>query len=209
MKRLLVISALLAVALAIPVAVAAPAYAKGATDVVVSGPGIDEVRLGYTRRTDDVDVGSLAEVSGIYLIYGAAIATHDPGLTRAELGPRYQLTWYQGSSVMSVSHVYPFASQGAWMHIPYEQRGWVRGGRDLEDAMVELGATPPRSEASEDSGASTGPTAVGSGSRTGVEPVETASSLPEAGLAGLAAVAVLLVVTGVWTVRRRRTPQPA
>jgi len=212
MKRLLVISALLALALAVPVTVAAPTYAKGATDVVVSGPGIDDVRLGYTRRMDDVDVGSLAEVSGIYQIYGAAITTDDPGLTTAELGPRYELTWYGGDQVMVVSHVYPFTSQGAWLNIPHEQGGWVRGGPDLEDAMVTLGARPPTVS---DWTAPTGVTDPKGGATTDESaaaangsPDDPSSALPTVAVGGVAAGVLLLLTAGAWLVRRRRPPQP-
>ena len=58
MKRLLLVPFLLLTALAVPVTVAAPAHAKGATKVVVEGPGMETVKLRlYTRRTDDVDLG--------------------------------------------------------------------------------------------------------------------------------------------------------
>ncbi|MGH3346789.1 MAG: hypothetical protein ACRDO4_07385 [Nocardioides sp.] len=222
MKRLRVLPrvlpALLIAALAVPVTVAPPAHAKGATHVVVSGPGIGDVRLGWTRRMDDVDVGSLAEVSGIYLILGAGIATDDPGLTKAELGPRYELTWYAGSTVLAVSHVYPFTTQSAWMRIPHEQGGWVRGGPALERAMVELGAVRPGDGAK--AGVSTSSTTVGpssaamgsdssASSPAGAEQVAPSPSVPVAGVAGLATLALLMVAAAVWMVRRRRTPQPA
>lgn len=204
MKRLPTMLLSLLVALAAPVVLAPTAYAKGATSVVVSGPGIADRSLGYTRRTDDVDVGALAEASGIYLIYGAAVASDDPGLTEAELGPRYVLTWYTGSMVMSVSHVYPFAANGAWTHLPDEDGGWVRGGPTLERAMADLGATRPQRHAAP--GVSTSSTVVGSGSRTEVEPVETSTStLKVAGAVGVAGL-LLLIGAGARFLWRRRTP---
>ena len=119
MKRLLLVPFLLLTALAVPVTVAAPAHAKGATKVVVEGPGMETMKLRlYTRRTDDVDLGSLSEVTGIYGIFGSGQYTEAPDLTEAELGPRYVLTWYQASEVMAVSHVYPFAEGGAWAVVP-------------------------------------------------------------------------------------------
>lgn len=196
---------ILLAAVVLSVAASPPAMAKGATSVTISGPGIEDRSLGYTRRLDDVDVGSLAEVSGIYLIYGAVIASDDPGLTKAELGPRYILTWYQGRTVMAVSHIYPFTTQGAWAHLPYEQSGWVRGDPDLEQALVELGANRPQAGA--EAGVSTNSTAVGSGSRTEVEPVEASpSTVSVAGRSWMAGAAVLAVLGyGAWLVRRRRT----
>jgi hypothetical protein len=208
MKRLLLVPCLLLTVLAVPVTVAAPAHAKGATDVVVSGPGIDDVKLGYTRRMDDVDVGSLAEVSGIYMIYGSGAAGDDPGLTTAELGPHYVLTWYAADTVMTVSHVYPFTPQGAWMHIPDDDGGWVRGGPVLHDAMVELGATRPVGEKpaeSTDAAATT----------SDDQPAAAASSTDDSSSGSGAVTGVLvasiglLLAAGAWLVRRRRTLQPA
>lgn len=219
MKRLLglsrVVPVLLLATLAVPVTVAAPAHAKGATDVVVSGPGIHDVRLGWTRRKDDVDAGSLAELSGIYQIYGAAIATDDPGLTRAELGPRYRLTWYQGTTVMVVSHVYPFTTQSAWHRIPHEDGGWIRGGPGLEQAMVRLGATPPRAGSA--GSADSGHAASSAADDTTDPPAAAAVTSPEDPTSGtspvtpaaVGTVVVLLIAAGVWLARRRRTVQPA
>jgi hypothetical protein len=214
MKRLLLVPCLLLTALAVPVTVAAPAHAKGATKVVVEGPGMETVKLRlYTPRTDDVDLGSLSEVSGIYGIFGSGQYGDAPDLSRAELGPRYDLTWYQASDVMAVSQVYPFAEGGAWTLVPEGQTlygepiqtGWWHAGSPLEDAMVDLGATPPTAEdpaetadsASDDQPAaaasSTDDASSGSGAVTGV----------------LAAGIGLLLAAGAWLVHRRRTLQPA
>ena len=203
MKRLLLLPMLLGSVVVVG-STSPPAYAKGATDVVVSGPGIPEVSLSYTQRTDDVDVSSLAEASGIYLIYGAGIAEDDPGLTRAELGPRYRLTWYVAGTVMADSDVYPFARSGAWTHIPADD-DWIRGGPGLERAMVELGAAYPEPDAEPQVLASTA--AVGSASPTEVEPVaastSTVSFAGQAAWPGLAAL-VALVAGAAWYRRHRR-----
>ncbi len=55
MKRLPVLLTTLLAVLAAPVVLAPPAVAKGATDVVVNGPGIEDRSLGHTRRMDDVE----------------------------------------------------------------------------------------------------------------------------------------------------------
>ena len=206
MNRLPVLLTSLLAVLVVPVVAAPPAVAKGATDVVVTGPGVDQVDLGFTRDRTDVDVGSLSETSGIYGIFGSGEFVERPDLTADELGPRYDLTWYEGSDVLATSHVYPFAEGGAWSDVPEGQRvwgvdlagGWWHGGAALERQLVDLGAEPPAA-----AGVSTGSTDVGSGPGTGDEPVGTAgSSLPVAGIAGLAALAALLV-GGAWLVRRR------
>lgn len=203
MTKLLLLPLLLAVTV-LPVTTSPPAYAKGATGVVVTGPGITERSLDYTRRKNDVDVGSLAEVSGIYLIYGGAIAADNPRLTEAELGPRYVLTWYQSSTVLAVSHVYPFAANGALAHIPHEQGGWVRGGPALARAMVELGAVPLQDDAAV--AVSTGSTGVGSAAATQVDALETSAvgADERAWWVGLPLLAVL--VAGGWLVRHRAGP---
>lgn len=214
MRRLVVL--LLAL---LPLAVAPPAVAKGATEVVVTGPGIDDVSLGYTRDETDVDLGSLSETSGIYGIFGDGQFAGRPDLTDDELGPRYDLTWYQGSDLLATSHVYPFAEGGAWAQVSTGQRvydldlagGWWHGGTALEAQLVALGAEPPAgagvSTGSTDVGSGStdvgaGSTDVGAGSPTDEAAAPAESSVPVAGIAGLAAVAMLLG-GGAWLLRRR------
>ncbi len=217
MKRLLLVPLLLLTALAVPMTLAAPAHAKGATKVVVEGPGIEPVKLRmYTRRTDDVDLGSLSEVSGIYGIFGSGTYGDGPDLTAAELGPRYDLTWYQAGEVMAVSQVYPFAEGGAWTVVPKGQTlygepiqtGWWHAGTPLEDAMVDLGATPPLVE-------EPAKTADSEATTSDDQPAAAASSTDDSSSGSgavtgvLAAGVALLLAAGAWLVHRRRTLQPA
>jgi hypothetical protein len=217
MKRLLLVPFLLLTALAVPVTVAAPAHAKGATKVVVEGPGMEPVKLRmYTRRTDDVDLGSLSEVSGIYGIFGSGTYGDAPDLSKAELGPRYDLTWYQASDVMAVSQVYPFAEGGAWTLVPEGQTlygeaiqtGWWHAGTPLEDAMVDLGATPPAAEDPAET-ADSGTTASDDQPAAAASSTDDSSSGSGAVTGVLAAGIGLLLAAGAWLVRRRRTLQPA
>lgn len=152
MQRLLLTPLVLVAVLGVTVAAPAPALAKGASSVTVTGPGVVARSITYTQAPDDVDLDSLAEASGIYGIFGAGDFVARPELSAAELGPRYVLTWYQGpSQVLAVSHVYPFAEGGAWAHVPRGQRlfgestraGWSHGGAALERAMVRAGAVEP------------------------------------------------------------------
>lgn len=151
MTRWLLIPLVLVAALGITVATPTPALAKGATSVTVTGPGLGPRSFGYTRAGHDVDLGTLAEASGIYGIFGSGRFVERPTLSKAELGPRYVLTWHQDRPVMAVSHVYPFARGGAWAHVPARQQlwghtlhsGWWKGGRALERALVRLGADAP------------------------------------------------------------------
>ncbi len=200
--------AVLLAVVVVPLATSPPAYAKGATAVVVSGPGVDEVKLRYTRDGTDVDVNSLAEASGLYQLYGSSLATEDPGLTDAELGPRFVLTWHVHRMRMATTHVYPFAAGGAWAHILDEDGGWVRGGPDLEQAMVELGAGAPKVK----TGAAlvapsvTAP-APAAAAAASPETETSSASVPAGGVAGLTGLLLLGGVTA-WWLRHRRTAQP-
>ncbi len=215
MRRPLAIPALLTLVLAVLLAVAGPASAKGATSVTVVGPGIPKLTVDHwTEPDEDVDLGMLSEVSGIYGIFGDGSLGDAPSLTKGELGPRYVLTWYEASKVMAVSHVYPFAVGGAWTEIPAGQRlwgeplrsGWWHGGDALRDAMVELGATDTAraSGPTSDTDLSDGVTAAAA------LPPDTGSSdssWPTAG-AVVALVGICAVAITVWLLRRRRTSPP-
>ncbi|WP_432478872.1 hypothetical protein [Nocardioides sp. GXQ0305] len=212
MRRLLTLLSLLLAILAVP-ATTAPAFAKGATEVTVTGPGIDDRRLGFTQRTDDVDVGSLSEAAGIYGIFGDGQLGDHPDLTSADLGPRYTLSWYEGDTLMIVSHAYPFAEGGAWAEVPDGQRlwgeplaaGWWAGGTELTRQLVSLGATEPAGAADPVDGADAAvaaesPPATPPTSSPGLALVVTGSAV----LVGLG----LLAGTG-WWFRRRRGLHPA
>lgn len=131
----------------LPLVLPAPAEAKGATDVVVTGPGIERVHLGYQRSAQGVSFEDLTEATQVYGIFGDQF-TIRPDLTAAELGPAYELRWKVGRDPMMVSRVYPFAEGGAWAFVPRGQEtwevrlegGWWRGGDELEALMVALGA---------------------------------------------------------------------
>lgn len=211
MRRPLLIPALLTFTLALLLAVAAPASAKGATSVTLDGPGIPDITVDHwTQPDEDVDLGTLSEVSGIYGIFGDGSLGDAPNLTEAELGPRYLLTWYEGSKVMAISHVYPFAAGGAWTEVPSGQRlwgetlrsGWWHGGDPLREAMVQLGAEgdAPASaavtgtEASDDVTAALAPPPDAGSS---------GSSWPTAGAVALVGMCALILT--VWVLRRRRT----
>ena len=211
MRRHLTLLCLLLAALAVPATVASPALAKGATSVTVSGPGIDERTVGFPRRTDDVDVGSLAGASNIYGIWGDGQFGDRPDLTADELGPRYVLTWYEADARMVVSHVYPFAEGGAWAEVPDGQRlwgepvetGWWHGGSELSRQLTELGATAPAAAVTDDTaGTDQAAGAIGTPAPTG--PSSSGLSLVTTGSAVLAGLALL--AGSVWWLRRRRTP---
>lgn len=221
MRRPLAIPTLLTVVLAVLLAAAGPASAKGPTSVTVVGPGIPKLTVDHWTEPDedeDVDVGTLSEVSGIFGIFGDGSLGDAPSITKAELGPRYVLTWYEVDQVMAVSHVYPFAAGGAWTEIPPGQRlwgetlrsGWWHGGDALRDAMVALGAVDPGSAGD------TAGDAAGDKDSTSDEVTAAGTLPPDAGSSGgwwptagavVAAVGVCAVFAG-WVLRRRRTSSP-
>ena len=210
MRRLPTLLLLLLAVVVVPATTADPALAKGATEVTVSGPGIDDQTLGFTRRTSDVDVGSLAEATNNYGIWGDGTFVHRPRLTADQLGPRYTLTWYEGEVRMVVSHVYPFAEDGAWAEVPDGQRlwgepvetGWWHGGTALEEQLVSLGAPTPAGDggdAAADAGAAAGAVDV-----QAPTPPASSPGLPLVAT-GSAVVAGLAMLAGaVWWARRRR-----
>jgi hypothetical protein len=126
--------------------------AKGPTDVVVSGPGVDDVHLTYTEPIDDVDAGTLGDVSQLYDVWSPGKLGPAPDLSADQLGPRYVLNWSgdphgDGNDDIVVQHAYPFAEGGAWIEfLPGQEMygapiasGWVQAPR-LRTEMVELGA---------------------------------------------------------------------
>ncbi len=148
MRRLLVLLlAPLALLVGMLVALAPPTSAKGATDVVVTGPGMARVHLGYGRSHEQVRFEDLTESTQIYGIFGDQFGDR-PDLTDAELGPAYDLSWREGREETIVSRVYPFAEGGAWGYVPDGQQiygvaaagGWWHGGDELEQQLVALGA---------------------------------------------------------------------
>lgn len=208
MRRLLVLLLVL-----LPLTLAAPASAKGATSVTISGPGIEYVVLDFTRSPSDVDVGTLSEASGIHGIFGAGTFVPRPTLSVAELGPRYVLRWDAGEP-MAVSHVYPFAQGGAWAEVPTGQEvwgtrlagGWWHGGAALERAMRTLGASHHEPDLA--AGGSIGAGTVGPGSRPAAAPSAASATPPGGAGAGwlvAAAVLVVLVAGGAGLLQRRRS----
>jgi len=127
--------------------------AKGPTDVVVSGPGVDDVHLTFTEPVNDVDSGTLSDAAQVFDMWSPALLGPAPDLSAEELGPRYVLTWsggeYGGADGADtvIQHAYPFAEGRGWVRfLPGQElwgepvaAGWVRAPR-LRAELVELGA---------------------------------------------------------------------
>lgn len=131
------------------VATTAPAYAKGAQDAAVKGPGLE-----HTVRLGARELGPLVRTAGLYRSVfhepGSAVSAARPA---GRLGPRYTVTYgwlvAQGTTEPIRQFVYPFASGGALAFTPPKQRvgsmtepldgGWYRGGSELRALLVSLG----------------------------------------------------------------------
>jgi hypothetical protein len=215
MKRRLVLAGLVFVGAAIAFTPAPPAWAKGATQAVITGPGISKpITLAPSsagQSTYDPHLEKLAESSGFYLgVWGGRIKgpgrllAHQPA---GDLGPRYTITYtmlpVHGKIDDIAQYVYPFAEPRPITFMPSEQTywgknttvgAWYAAHLDLKRMLVSLGlpATVP----------ATAPVSV-SGS-SGSDPGGRGSAI-----LALAVVAVLFASTAVFAWRRREHPSVA
>lgn len=199
------------------------AQAKGPTDVVVSGPGIDDVHLTFTEP-EDVDSGTLGDASRLYDMWSPGRLAPAPDLTAEQLGPEYELTWSARHGMDApetvVQLAYPFAEGGGWIYFPGGQElwgsplatGWVRTPR-IEGQLVALGARDERPApalaasappAAADSPVATEPTNTGPTSTGPTSTEQDSRSAYDVAVPAGALAAGVLVVAGVLIVRRRQ-----
>ena len=164
MKLRIIVVAAIVVGVAL---VPAAAWAKGAKDVTITGPGLHKpVHVENTAGPKIVEVNRLAEATG--LLY-AAFRTRPSPMTAArpagKLGPRYRAVYElyaaEGKVVVVRQDLYPFAAAGFVSHTPpgqpvFErtaQSGWYvtadsfstgLNGRSATAMLVALGATDRR-----------------------------------------------------------------
>lgn len=189
--------------------------AKGPTDVVASGPGVDDVHLTYTARTDDVDAGTVGDASRLYDMWSPGRLGPPPDMSADELGPRYVLIWSgdahgTGEDVV-VQHAYPFAEGGGWVEFLPDQEmygapiaaGWVQTPR-LRRELVELGAVAetPQPALAEADPSATAADVPASSSAPDEDEDDAWSTYRVAVPAGALLAGVL--VAGVLVARRRR-----
>lgn len=193
---------------------APPGQAKGPTDVEASGPGIDDVHLSWTERTDDVDAGTLGNASQLHHMWSPALLGPAPDLSADELGPLYVLRWTTGAHGgedgpdIVVQHAYPFAEGGAWVEFPTEQEmydapigaGWIQAPR-LRRELVALGAVADATQPGRAEPASS----VTTSDASGRSPTDQDDGWSSSGVAVPAGVLLAVaVVAGVIVARRRR-----
>ncbi len=161
MMRLLVLATIGALALAL--ALAAPALAKGPSEAKISGPGIKggaaTLKSGGGDPSSGTPLGALADEGGFYP--GAYGQSPDPMVRtrpRGDLGPKYEVRYRvpgpNGRVDTIRQDLYPYAANGPVTYMKPGQTfwgdmkthgGWYLGARDLKARLVEAGlpASPP------------------------------------------------------------------
>jgi hypothetical protein len=162
--RILVVAAVVVGVALVP----ATAWAKGAREVTITGPGIHgPVRLENTADGPEVvDVNRLAEATGLFdAAFGAAPTRMTDTRPRGKLGPRYRAVYGflvgQDEVVPIRQDLYPFAAAGFVSHTPRGQQlfqqtvqsGWYVttdsydtgiDGKSATEMLVALGARDHR-----------------------------------------------------------------
>jgi hypothetical protein len=214
MKRRLVLAGLVFMGTAL--AAAPAAWAKGATQALITGPGLSQpITLAPSMSSGQSiypQLEKLAESSGFYQgmwggrVRGAGRVLADP--PAGGLGPRYTITYtmmpVRGKTDEIVQYVYPYAEPRPVTFMPPGQTYWGKDSTvgawyqaahvDLKQMLVSLGlpAAAPTTAPVRADGAS------GSGSG-GSSPV----------ILALVVIAVLLALAAVVTWRRREHPSVA
>lgn len=150
----------LALALAVPPLVlagvlgfASPAYAKGPTDLVIYGPGLDgPIKVGSEEGRRPPLMSDVLEASGgAQSIYETSVR-RDPEPPAGELGPRYTLVFSDSGGILLVQDVYPFAAAGpvsytlpgqiVWGELRISS-GWYQTPEVLRGHLMKLGVPTP------------------------------------------------------------------
>jgi hypothetical protein len=139
-----------AVALALVVALAGPAQAKGIQSATISGPGLDEP---IEFSPPDGDGGDLAALTAVWEAMPGQPQTpvFMEEAPTGQLGPRYRITWRLLTGPDEVTairqDVYPYAYGGPLVHTPAGQQifgqstpgGWRDAPVALSDRLRALG----------------------------------------------------------------------
>jgi hypothetical protein len=142
-KHRVLVSLLLATAACVLLPTAASA--KGATQVVLEGPGLDRpIRLNGAPMNTDLPT-MLIGMTGI-------AGSQNTSAPTERLGPRYVATFtFTGQKARIRIQLYPFAEGGPLVHTEREQTlygteltsGWQRADDRLDSFLVSLGAPAP------------------------------------------------------------------
>ena len=165
MRRGTCIAALACVA---ALAVPAVAYAKGASEATIAGPGLerDGIVLSSDRGANPTPGSALARFARAAGFSSALFSQPGP-LQRdrptGDLGARYTITYTlpgpSGEMYELRQHLYPYAAGGPLVYTPAGQRiwarppttaGWFRAGPNLKPLLDEIGVpASPRAGSAE------------------------------------------------------------
>jgi len=206
-------------ALALLLAVAPAALAKGASAATIKGPGLDRPisLLGLGEPGADTELAKLSDQAGLFVaMFGdSGVAGQLAGAPPGDLGPRYTITYAvpgDGGTFTVVQDLYPYTAGGPVTHARPGQPlwggqrvvgGWFRGPATLLPMLVSLGL-PSKAPVAQ-TVASTAPATSTAAATSAVRASGSGGSWAGAGAAG-AGAAVLLVAGGlaVRSVRQRR-----
>jgi hypothetical protein len=239
LRRFIVLTSLAAgTAIAVTAAVAAPAFAKGATRASITGPGlarpvtISAQGGGEALPGQGDALSSLAEQSGLFtVLFGPGNGGPDgpsplrtpPGA--ASLGPMYTVTYTVPGVTPAPGQVngqirqalYPRAADGPVIYTlpgqqgfgqPLQATGWFRGTPRLTATLARLGIPPGASRPSARSSVAPVPSAPA----PAAAPKPRARTTPAWLIATIAsAVAIAIAGTALWLRRHSRpaTDRPA
>lgn len=223
-RRFIVLTLLPAgMALAITAAVATPALAKGATQAIITGPGLAHPRIvsaqGEALPGQGDPLSTLAQQTGLFtVLFGSASGMPDaPSALRtppaASLGPKYTVTYTvpgvtpgPGQAIGQIrQNLYPRAAGGPVIYTPPGQQGfgqplqasgWLRAAPRLTATLTRLGVPAGTSLPSTQRSATTAPSAA----------PKTAGTTAPAWLIATIVSAVAVAVAGIvlWLRRRSR-----
>jgi hypothetical protein len=232
LRRFIVLTLLAAgTAIAVTAAVAAPAFAKGATRASITGPGLASPvtvsAQGEALPGQADPLSSLAEQTGLFtVLFGAGSGTRDEPSplrtppTTASLGPKYTVTYTvpgvtaePGQADGQIrQYLYPRAAGGTVIYTPPGQQGfgqplqatgWLRGTPQLTATLTRLGLRADASLPSAPGFAASVPAAA---------PASDDTTAPAWLIATIvSAVAIAIAGTALWLCRRSRpaTDRPA
>jgi hypothetical protein len=212
-------------ALALLLAAAPAALAKGASAATIRGPGLERpIGLrGLGEPGTDTRLANLSDQTGLFAVMfgdgnGGQLSDQPPG---GDLGPRYTITYTvpgDDTTFPVVQDLYPYAAGGPVTHARPGQRlwagqqvvgGWFRGPATLLPMLVSLGL-PSRAPTASAAAAASPPATA----RAAATAAPTAKVPPgddgRGWWLGAGAGALLLVGAGGMATRslRRRRPSP-
>jgi hypothetical protein len=213
----------LALALAVPTLVlagvlgfASPAYAKGPTDLVIYGPGLDRpIMVGPEEDRKPPLVPDVLDASGgAQSIYQTPVQ-RDPEHPAGELGPRYTLVFTEPGGILLVQDVYPFALAGPLSYtLPGQivwgdlriSPGWYQAPEALRAHLMKLGVPTPGPSSKPTSAAPTTVAKTSTGTAAQSHAVGLPTSVPILWL-GAVGVATAAAGFGAGALVARRSPK--